>query len=178
MTPGQVAKIVGCHPGTIRGHIRSGSLPADRRPVERDRYHIHRDALVKWLVAAGWSGSQIRKAMPMPGPLCLVGVRPEMMDVFRTLRPHLYAETMFRAAVDLLEYQPWGIVFDLPALGTKTVCREALWYRLYTDRPLLIALHADDFDTRASVFDFTIPDSLPPGKIAQRVRGLRPWSGR
>lgn len=179
MTPSYVAKQIGCHPNTIRLRIRDGTLKADKSPVSSKRHHIHRDSLIRWLLDAGWSGAQIRKMFPMPGPICLIGMRPELTKAFVAELPYLSATSLFMAAVERMEYSPWALVVDVPNIGTREVCRDLSAYRLFANRPLLIGIHGDDDDGRCrDVFDITIADTLPIGKIAQRIRAVRPWRGR
>ncbi len=175
MTPAQVAKIIGCHPGTIRERIRTGALKATRSPVRTGRYFVHRESLIRWLLRSGWEGYEIRKACPMPGPLMTVGIRRELIAAV-SQEPRRDYPGMFAAGLNVHIDPPWGIVFDLPNIGSRRVCEEIETYSSQVDRPLLIGLHGDDF-VGSPVFDFLIPDSLPPAKIGNRLRALKPWGG-
>lgn len=176
MTPSQVAKLVGCHPGTIRGRIRDGTLKAHRSPVRANRYRIHRESLVRWLVGAGWEAHRIREVMPQPGPLFVVSSRPRVLMAVHS-EPRRVFHSMFEAALAMRGDRPWGLLVDVVEVGMGDTCSSVSRYYREIDRPLLIAIHSDD-GVREGCFDFGIPDDLPPGKIAQRIRSLRPWSGR
>lgn len=176
MTPGQVAKVVGCHPGTIRERIRAGLLKASKSPARKNRYHVHRDSLVRWLIASGWEPARIREAVPQPGPLFVVSSRRETLTAVHA-EPKRVFGSMFEAALAMRAEQPWGLLADLMDLNVGEACMSVQKFRQVIDRPLLIAVIPDS-GILANCFDFTILDSLPPGKIAQRLRGLRPWIGR
>lgn len=176
MTPAQVAKLIGCHPGTIRQRIREGVLSAVKNPARKSEYRIQRDSLVLWLRSAGWSGAEIRRSFPMEGPLILAGIRPELRPAF-AFEPTRIRPGLFGAAIAIAEFGAWGLVIDLPMVGTARACEELKDYSVEVpDRPLLIGIHGDDFADSGGIFDAHIPDGLPVSKIAQRIRALRPWS--
>lgn len=174
MTPSQVAKLIGCHPGTIRQRIREGTLRATRSPVRNGRWVVHRDSLIRWLLSAGWGSREIRKVCPMPGPLFTVGLRKSLIRSW-SRDERLDYPSMFAAGVSIAALQPWGVLFDLDTLGAAVTMEDLSTYHPQVDRPALIALHADDFVDRDGVFDAAIPGSLPLSKIIQRVRALQPW---
>lgn len=173
MTPAQVAKIVGCHPGTIRQRIRDGLLDANMAPARKGRYHVHRGSLIRWLLDSGWAPDQIREAVPQSGPLFVVSSRRETLTAVHA-EPKRVFGSMFEAALAMRVEQPWGLLADLVELGVASTCASIQSFREVVDRPVLIGLIPDS-GMPAYSFDFGILDSLPAGKIAQRIRGLRPW---
>lgn len=179
MTSGEVAKRIGCSPSFIRAQIRAGNLKATTfwsgRADKRKEYVIHRDALIRWLISGDWPAEKIRQMFPLPGPLFVVSERREVVKCLGGETKKQFG-SLFEAALAMHGEKPWGLLVDLVYLGMGLTCVSMSKFYKTIDRPVLIAIHGDD-GLFAGAFDFAIPDSLPQGMIAQRIRALRPWRG-
>lgn len=170
LTTTEIAKRLHVSTAYVRRQIAIGRLASHGGG---HRHSISRPDVIRWLLAAKWESEKIRGLFPLPGPLALVSVRCDLMHGFRQEKP-VSVRGLFDMGRFLNEYLPWGIVVDLFGTGGGRSRDDLAVFSSHTDRPVLIALVGDD-GVEPGVFDFTIPDSLPIGKIAQRIRALRPW---
>lgn len=169
-TTSQIAKRLGVSTGHIRNQIGKGLLTSHGTG---HRHLLWRSDVCRWLISVNWPAEEIRRLFPLPGPLAIVGLRPEMMGAVVMERPQRF-DVLFDLAVSLAEVRPWGIVFDLVTLGPSATSREIAQFSKGADRPILIGLSTDE-GADVTVFDVLIPGGLPVGKIAQRIRAVRPW---
>ncbi len=169
-TTGEIAARLGCSTGHVRKQIAAGCLVSN---AKGHRHSVHRQEIVRWLIAIDWPASQIRTMFPLSGPLATVGLRPAFRPALCMESPRHF-DGLLDLGIATTHVRPWGIVVDLPSLGTSATTMEFSRFSNKADRPILIALVGDDGGSD-SVFDVLIPDGLSPGKIAQRVRAVRPW---
>lgn len=168
-TTSEIARRMHCSTQHIRNQIRKGDLKSHGGDF---RHHVHHSDVVRWLISISWPAAAIRQMFPLPGPLVLVGVRDHLRKAFVMELPK-YVPTLFDLALSMLEMRPWGVVVDL-SWGGVEASRQLQRYSLVADRPILIGLAGDD-GVLGGIFDVVIPDALPVGKIAQRIRAVRPW---
>lgn len=172
-TTAQVARRLHVSTGHIRNQIGSGRLVA-----HRDRggklHRMYRADIYRWLIAIDWPADQIRKAFPLPGPLAVVSLRKDHLRPAVAHEGPLWFDGMFDLAVALGEVRPWGAVADLASIGTGETISQVRRFSRVGDRPILIGITGDD-GAEEGVFDILIPGGLSLGKIAQRIRAVRPW---
>lgn len=168
---------------TLLNQIQQGKLRANRLPGRKPNpgrwtYQVSRDDLVVWMVQGGMDLRQVRSVLNPGGLLLLVRTDPHL----QTCLSHVATRgvpSLFHLGRQVAREPSWGVVVDLPAIGTTECCQTLRSFAKESDRPELIGLHGDDISAAVSAqlaetFDAVIPKILPAAAQAKAIMRLCP----
>jgi excisionase family DNA binding protein len=177
----EVADMISCSKDYIlkqvnAGKLRGIKLPASEQGKQR-KWRIFRDDLVRWLVAGGIPAERVRGMLNPDGRLFLVRTAADLHAAFKV--PTFRIKSLFQLGLELRARATWGVVVDLPAVGTTEAMESMAEYSKRVDRPTLIGLYGEDGlgHSPAVSFDAVFDRGVYAETLARRILLLRPTAG-
>lgn len=182
LSTAQVGRLLGVSKTYVLELVWSRMLvPAQTLRVGKNRfnrYKFSRESVAAWLVRNGTDPRLVR-AQLAPGQL-LVLVRCEAaLQSALAACPTRGVPSLFHLGRLVATEPCWGVVVDLPRVGTAEAADALQAFGKERARPELIGLHGDDLEPAArgllaDTFDVLLPKVRGPQRLAREILALDP----